>query len=108
MRSFAGLYSPALRLRIALASIAFAAIAASLLLAFASVSLPAPTVHAPGIAVQIPNAAATNQRAERPGPAGITRQDTQPVLLWTLLTPWALAVDAIAVLGFMAARMLRR
>lgn len=110
MRSFAGLYSPALRLRIALASLALAAVAVSLLLALASVSLPRSTMHAPRIAVQIPIAAATQQRVEKPAAAlpGISPERTQPALLWTLLTPWALAVDVIAVLGLVAARMWRR
>ncbi len=107
MRSFAGLYSPALRLRIALASIPLAALAVSLLLAFASVSLPRSTLQASRIAVQIPIATVTRQPVERPAAAaaGISREDTRPALLWRLLTPWALAVDVIAVLGFIAARM---
>jgi disulfide bond formation protein DsbB len=110
MRSFAGLYNPALRLRIALAAIALAAIAVSLLLAFASVSLPRSTTHAPRAAVEVPIAAAPQQRSERPavsGP-GTSNEGAAPALLWALLTPWALAVSAIAVLGFIAARLWRR
>jgi hypothetical protein len=109
MRSFAGLYNPQVRLRVALASIAFTATAISLLLALASVSLPQPKLRVPRTIVQVPIASAPAQQAAVSRPTTSMTQQHQPSLLWNLLIRWVFIIDAIAVLGFLAvARMWRR
>jgi hypothetical protein len=110
MRSFAGLYNPQLRLRVALGSIAFAAFAVSLLLAFASVTLRPPTIHAPQVAAPLPNAAAPHEQIALPAAAPRTSPEGRKTApLWTLLARWALAVDVVAIVGLIAMmRMWRR
>jgi hypothetical protein len=109
MRSFAGLCNPRLQLRLALAGIACAAFAVSLLLAVASVSLPRPAVHIAPKAVEIPIAAAPQRAVASPRTASAGAEGHNSAPLWSLLTPWTLSVDAIAVVGFIVmARMWRR
>ena len=108
MPSFAGLYSPLIRLRIALAGIAFAAIALSLLLAFASVSVRLPSTPVRRTAVTIAPTPALHSTASMIAPNNAIKENQSPQL-WRLLVPWAFTVDAIALVGLVVAlRMLRR
>jgi hypothetical protein len=111
MPSFAGLYSPQLRLRIALSAIVLAAIVGSLLLAYAAVSIPQAMLRiqetasrsVPATIAQAPQSAVATAAV-----AGAGTEHARTLQLWTLLTPWALAVDAIAILGFALAMRMRR
>jgi hypothetical protein len=103
------LYNPQLRLRLALASIALAAIALALLLAFASISIPRAIQRARTVA-EIPRVAMPVPRSfVLTSPSTVTERRQAVAPLWTMLAPWALAVDAIAVVGFVIVlRMWRR
>lgn len=104
MPSLAGLYNAQVKLRLALVSIALAAMAISLLLAFASASLPHRVLHASATVAEIPSVAPppVPRNFSSTGASSVTPERHQPAApLWNLLTPWALAIDAIAVLGLL-------
>ncbi len=111
MPSSAGSYSSQLRLRLALTAIAIASVALSLVLAFASVYVPNSIAQAQQ---QLQQARATQQATIAPSDvtargAPRTSEAQRRSVLWPLITPWALAIDAIAVVGFLvAARLWRR
>ena len=90
MLSSAGLNSPQLRPTLLLAAIVLAALAVSLLLAFAAATVPSTTAEIP--------IAAPAAQSPAVSPAAGAEHDRSP-LLWALIAPWAFAVDAIAVLG---------
>jgi hypothetical protein len=104
MPLFAGPFNPQLRLRVALSAMALGALVLSLLLAFASVSisLPSPRAHAPESFVFV------QPRAKPAAASSGIAERNQSTLLWAMLTPWALAVDAAAVLGLLAMTLSRR
>jgi hypothetical protein len=96
---------------LALGALALAALAISLLLAFASVTAPLPKAPTAAPAAQ-PLAVSTaagggvmHENEVGRGAAG--NGPSRPPLLWALLTPWALAVDALAVLGLAAVLIVR-
>lgn len=100
MRSSAGWGSPQLRASACTAGIAVAALALSLFLAFAAQNAPrayvrvvAPRLHIARIA-RIALPAHLVPRNEHPAPQRRT--------LWSLLAPWAVAVDALALAGLAA------
>lgn len=99
MPSFAGLYNPQIRLRLALAAIAGAALAGALLLAFVSAIVP----HT---IVQVQHAATNITIPPLPHPftsiVSATGAHEEPASLWTLLAPWALGIDLVAIAGFVA------
>jgi hypothetical protein len=100
------LHSPQLRSPLWLAAVALAALAVSLLLAFASVTAPRPDANGDGArrtTAETPIAAPAAQP-----PAASTAADAEPPPpLWALLAPWAFAVDAIAVLGLAVVLIVR-
>ncbi len=109
MPSSAGLRNPQFRSRLLLAAIPLAALAASLLLAFASaIALRAhaagegarPTTVSTPLVTQ-----ATPPAIPAIGDAGSAR--SRPPMLWGLLAPWAFGVDAIALLGLAAVLIVR-
>jgi hypothetical protein len=120
MLSSAGLNSPQFRSALSLAAVALAALAVSLLLAFASATVR-PDANGDGArrtAVEGRfSAQAREKSAEKPiaapaaqPPAVSTAERAaadQPPLLWALLAPWAFAADAIAVLGLAAVLIVR-
>ncbi len=110
MLSSAGLHSPQLRSPLWLAAVALAALAVSLLLAFASATAPRPDANgdaARRTTAETPIAAPAAQPPAASTAAGADAEHEQPPLLWTLLAPWAFAVDAIAVLGLAAVLIVR-
>jgi membrane protein implicated in regulation of membrane protease activity len=109
------LNSPQLRSTLWLVAVALAALAVSLLLAFAAATAPRPDANGDGarrttatagtpIASHENNVGdAAGNGPSRPLPSLVDR----PRPLWTLLAPWAFAVDAIAVLGLAAVLIVR-
>jgi hypothetical protein len=121
MPSSAGSSSLERRSALALAGVPLAALVLSVLLAFAS-ALPQ-RLRARGAETPLPTAgqtrAAPAQRttvrtpsvaAAQPAPASTrpTGGAGEPSSLWTLLAPWALAADVLALLGLVAVFALRR
>ena len=114
MPSSAGSNSPERRSALALTAVALAALALALLLAYASTLRPhwraAGSEPAQGGPVPRFGAQPT------PAPAGSPPATAQPAAgapgqaatLWTLLTPWALAIDALALVGIAVVLALRR
>ena len=110
MQSSVGVHSP----RLWLASVALAALAVSLLLAFASTMAPrlvANVERARGttletrFSTQAPETTAETPIAARTAKPSALGDQTAP--LWALLAPWAFAVDVIAVLGLAGVLMVR-
>lgn len=103
--------SPQYRSALFLTVVALAALAASLILAFAFAPPERPGAHDEGALPKTterrssPRAPGTTEPAARSRP--LPSLVDKPPLLWTLLTPWALRVDAIAVLGMVAVLALR-
>jgi hypothetical protein len=105
MRSSAGAYNPELRTPLWLGSVALAALALALLAAFVSVmprprfqparSAPKTTVSAPVLQPTI---------ASVPAPS---EKHPQPSMLWPVLLPWAIGLDAVAVLGLILVFVVR-
>ena len=125
MRSSAGVIDAERRSALGLAAVALAALALSLVLAFASTRLH--RAAAPGDGALAPSAdtrsGAPAQRTKAAPPiamptaraGGFARRgdaelatDVKPKSLWTLLAPWALGADALAVLGLAAVLAVRR
>jgi hypothetical protein len=115
MLSSAGLNSPQRRSALLLAAVPLAALAVSLLLAFASATAPRPDANGDGArrttAERRSSTQARETTAETPIAAPAAQPPPslvdQPPLLWALLAPWAFAVDAIAVLGLAAVLIVR-
>jgi len=119
MRSSAASNRPQGRPALPLAAVALTALALAALVAFASTlklpqraSRPAAAVQAPAERFGRP-APATTAGAHRAAPtappvaAVSAAEPLQAPVLWTLLTPWALGVDALAVAGLVAVLALR-
>jgi hypothetical protein len=100
------LHSPQLRSLLSLAAVALAALAVSLLLAFASVTVPTAKTPIAAPAAQ-PPAVSTAASVDAEHGNDVGGAVDQPPLLWALLAPWAFAVDAIAVLGLAAVLIVR-
>ena len=121
MLSSAGLLSPELRSRLLLAAVALAALAVSLLLAFASATAPRPDANRDGARSSTAERRSSTQARETTAQTPIAAPAAQPPavstaagadadrppLLWALLAPFAFAVDAIAVLGLAAVLIVR-
>ncbi len=112
MQSSAGSHSPPFRPRVLLAAVALAALAASLLLAFVSTTAARPHARRDGarvataatpIAAPATPPAASTFPADAENPNGVGAAPS----LSALLTPWAFAVDAIAVAGLAAILIVR-
>jgi hypothetical protein len=122
MRSSVGVIDAERRSALALAAVALAALALSLVLAFvstrlhfpaarSSVARPAADRHA--VAPARGTQAAPRLRMPTVAPpvlAGspVLPNDGRPASLWTLLAPWALGVDALALVGLAAALAVHR
>lgn len=121
MLSSAGLNSPQLRPPLWLAAVALAALALSLLLAFASTMVPRPDANgdaARRTTADRPAGTPTRETTEKTPIAAPAAQPPavstaagaaadSPPRLWALLAPWTFAVDAIALLGFAAVLIVR-
>jgi hypothetical protein len=122
MPSSAGLNNPQLRSLLWLAALPLATLAASLLLAFAVTVVPrfhwirigahraAPqTPIAAPAARPFPASTAAGSNAGHGGDAGAAAANgsSEPASLWPLLTPWAITVDAVALLGLAAVLLVR-
>lgn len=133
MLSSAGLHSPQLRSPLYLAAVALAALAVSLLLAFAVAPASRPDANGDRARHTIAERRSSKQtqettaetllatRAQPPAVstvAGVDAEHGNDVggaagngpsrrLLWGLLAPWAFAVDEIAVLGLAAVLIVR-
>jgi hypothetical protein len=114
MPSSAGLNNPQLRSLLWLAAVPLVTLAASLLLAYAVTLVP----HFHWIRIGVHRAAPQTTiaaPAARPFPVSTAGNDagaasaaaSEPASLWALLAPWAIAVDAVALLGFAAVLMVR-
>jgi hypothetical protein len=96
-----------------LAAIVLVALAVSLLLAFASVTLPhlGANGDAAGRTTVEERFSARPRTTTAEKPLAATAADGadahQPPLLWALLAPWAFAADAVAVLGLAAVLVVR-
>lgn len=109
MPSFAGSYSPRLRVQAVLIAIALAAFAAALLLAFASLTVPRAIVRAQQTTSHATVAPLPAPARTVPVPvAGVKPQQNRPAPMWKLLFPFSLAVDAIAIAGLVVALRLWR
>lgn len=110
MPSFAGSHSSRLRLQAVLIAIALAAFAGSVLLSFASVTVPRAIVRTQQAASHATVTALPAVPRTVSAPAAVVKppQD-RPAPMWRLLMPFALTVDAIAVVGLLVAlRVWRR
>jgi len=106
MLSSAGSGSPQLRPSFVLAAVALAALAASLLLAFALAAAPhwgTNGDHAPYAIVE----RRFTSPAAPPPPTVAVGNESSPPMLWALLAPPAFSVDAIALLGLAAVLIVR-
>lgn len=114
MRSSAGVIDAERRSAFGLAAVALAALALSLVLAFVSTLFHHTAARGDG-ALRSPAQTRAGAPARRTKAAPIAlptvastvssgdvelANDVKPTSLWTLLTPWALGVDALAVMGF--------
>jgi hypothetical protein len=102
--SAGGVISPERRSALFLAVVALAALAVSLMLAFASTPAKLPGANGAGALRKI---AESRSGAEARSTNLPVPSVDKPPLLWRLLTPWALALDALAVLGMVAVLALR-
>jgi len=114
MRLSAGSSSPERRSALALAAVALAALTLSFLLTFVSTlplrpraSAAAPPASAGRFGARPTAAAAPPVPTALPAVPS-TGSAPPKATLWTLLTPWALAVDALALLGIAGIFGLRR
>ncbi|GEM_PF-1979585 len=119
MPSSSGSLSPQAQSVVSLAMLALVALGLSLLLAFAAFPRPqittravrhvvvAPRAHPP-IALPRQNAGSQTQRATVPAAPRATAGRAGAPTLWTLLLPWAIGVDALALAGFGAVLLVRR
>ena len=118
MRSSAASNRPQGRPALPLAAVALTALALAVLVAFAS-TLKLPQRASRPTAVQAPAerfgrpAPATTAGAHRvvstaqPVVAASAAEPRQAPVLWTLLTPWALGIDALALAGLVGVLALR-
>jgi hypothetical protein len=105
MRSSAGAYNPELRTSLWLGAVAFAALGLALLAAFITV-MPRPKFQSarstPKTTVSAPVLQPTT--ASVPVPSA---KHHQPSMLWPVLFPWAIGLDAAAVLGLILVLLVR-
>jgi len=117
MRSSAASNKPQGRPALPLAAVALTALALAVLVAFVSTLELPQRASGPATAVQAPaerfGRPATTAGAHRVAPTAqpvavvSAAEPRQAPVLWTLLTPWALGIDALAVAGLVAVLALR-